>query len=216
MRRAAPTRFPANRDRRAAQANEDASPDTDLPAGARTTDKEKGENIMAKRQAYHHVAWGALSLLVLVADYLTGPAIHFPIAFALPVVLASWYSHRAWGVVLAFLLPAARIGFDFAWGVSPERLEMAVNYVIRVIVLAGLAVLVSHLVALTREIKMLKGILPICSSCKRIRTENGSWKQIESYISEHSDAEFTHGLCVDCAERLSPQHMKKHGHMQRE
>jgi PAS domain S-box-containing protein len=55
------------------------------------------------------------------------------------------------------------------------------------------------------EIKTLKGILPICSSCKNIRDDKGYWQQIESYISDHSDAEFSHGLCPDCIKRLYPE-----------
>jgi len=49
------------------------------------------------------------------------------------------------------------------------------------------------------EIKTLRGLLPICASCKKIRDEKGLWKQMESYISEHSQAQFSHGLCPDCA-----------------
>lgn len=52
------------------------------------------------------------------------------------------------------------------------------------------------------EIKKLSGLLPICSSCKKIRDDKGYWKQIESYISEHSEAEFSHGICPDCLEKL--------------
>jgi PAS domain S-box-containing protein len=54
------------------------------------------------------------------------------------------------------------------------------------------------------EIKTLKGILPICASCKKIRDDRGYWQQIESYIRDHSDAEFSHGLCPDCAKKLYP------------
>ncbi len=52
------------------------------------------------------------------------------------------------------------------------------------------------------EIKTLEGILPICSSCKKIRNDKGDWKQIESYIHAHSKAEFSHGICPDCAKKL--------------
>ncbi len=52
------------------------------------------------------------------------------------------------------------------------------------------------------EIKTLQGILPICSSCKKIRNDKGYWEQIESYITKHSGAEFTHGLCEECVEKL--------------
>jgi len=51
------------------------------------------------------------------------------------------------------------------------------------------------------EVKMLKGILPICASCKRIKNEGGGWEAVESYVREHTNAEFSHGLCPDCAAR---------------
>ncbi|HOI16432.1 MAG TPA: PAS domain-containing protein [Geobacteraceae bacterium] len=51
---------------------------------------------------------------------------------------------------------------------------------------------------LENQIKQLKGILPICSYCKKIRTDKESWQQLETYISEHSDALFTHGICPTC------------------
>ena len=50
------------------------------------------------------------------------------------------------------------------------------------------------------RLKTLSGLLPICSKCKKIRNDDGYWEQIETYISEHSDAEFTHGMCHDCME----------------
>ncbi len=54
------------------------------------------------------------------------------------------------------------------------------------------------------EIKTLNGLLPICSSCKKIRNDDGYWQQIEIYVKEHSDADFSHGLCPDCMRKLYP------------
>lgn len=50
-----------------------------------------------------------------------------------------------------------------------------------------------------REITVLRGLLSICMFCKRIRDEQGKWERIEAYISEHSEARFSHGLCPECA-----------------
>ena len=55
-----------------------------------------------------------------------------------------------------------------------------------------------------KEIRELRGLLPICSSCKRIRDDKGYWNQIEDYIQNRSEAHFSHGLCSDCAQRLYP------------
>jgi hypothetical protein len=52
------------------------------------------------------------------------------------------------------------------------------------------------------NIKTLKGLLPICANCKKIRDDQGYWKQIEAYIEDHSDALFTHGLCPECVKLL--------------
>jgi hypothetical protein len=54
------------------------------------------------------------------------------------------------------------------------------------------------------EVKQLSGMLPICASCKKIRNDTGYWVQIENYISTHSEAEFSHGLCPDCGRKLYP------------
>jgi PAS domain-containing protein len=58
------------------------------------------------------------------------------------------------------------------------------------------------------QVKRLSGLLPICASCKQIRNDKGYWQQIESYISEHSEAEFSHGLCPECAKKLYPEFFK--------
>jgi hypothetical protein len=55
------------------------------------------------------------------------------------------------------------------------------------------------------EIKILRGYLPICCNCKKIRDDEGYWNQIESYISQHSEAKFSHGICPACAAELYPE-----------
>jgi DNA-binding NtrC family response regulator len=65
------------------------------------------------------------------------------------------------------------------------------------------------------QIKTLRGLIPICASCKNIRDDQGFWHQVEAYIGAHSEAEFSHGLCPACAKRLYPEvfdaHAKKGG-----
>jgi hypothetical protein len=55
------------------------------------------------------------------------------------------------------------------------------------------------------DVKKLSGLLPICSFCKQIRDDHGYWKQIESYIKENSDADFSHSICPECAEKHYPE-----------
>ena len=67
-------------------------------------------------------------------------------------------------------------------------------------IIFGFAVghIISRLENALFEIKILSGLLPICSFCKKIRDEKGYWNQIESYIRDHSEAEFSHGICDEC------------------
>jgi hypothetical protein len=62
--------------------------------------------------------------------------------------------------------------------------------------------LINELQEALASIRTLKGLIPICASCKRIRDDEGYWEQIDEYIRKHSEAEFTHGICPDCARRL--------------
>jgi PAS domain S-box-containing protein len=64
--------------------------------------------------------------------------------------------------------------------------------------------LVGRLQAALREVKTLSGLLPICSHCKKIRDDQGYWNQIELYIRARSNADFTHSICPDCAQKLYP------------
>ncbi len=60
-----------------------------------------------------------------------------------------------------------------------------------------------------REIKALSGLIPICASCKKVRDDKGYWNQVETYISERSNATFSHGICPDCRQTLYPKYGKK-------
>ncbi len=75
--------------------------------------------------------------------------------------------------------------------------------------------LISELQKALAEVKTLSGLLPICASCKKIRDDKGYWSQIEVYIREHSQAEFSHGLCPECAHRLYPEYFDESGPRQR-
>jgi sigma-B regulation protein RsbU (phosphoserine phosphatase) len=54
------------------------------------------------------------------------------------------------------------------------------------------------------NVKLLRGLLPICATCKNIRDSDGRWYRLEDYFAEHSEARFTHGICPDCARKIHP------------
>lgn len=68
---------------------------------------------------------------------------------------------------------------------------------------------ISELQKALEEIKTLQGIVPICASCKKIRDDNGFWEQVESYISKHSHAQFSHSICPECTDELYPEYSNR-------
>jgi hypothetical protein len=153
------------------------------------------------------VYWIALSLLIIAVDHLTDPYIRFPILFLLPVTLASIYNGRWWGVGLAVSMPVIRCYFELSivpWAVTQEMINTGID----LIVLAGFAVLIDRTAqqtrALVREVTLLRGILPICSFCKKIRKEDNTWEHMEIYITTRSEAQFSHSVCPDCLTRHYP------------
>ena len=59
------------------------------------------------------------------------------------------------------------------------------------------------------EVRTLRGIIPICASCKKIRDDKGYWNQVEAYVRDHSEAEFSHGICPECMKELYPEFMRE-------
>jgi len=61
-----------------------------------------------------------------------------------------------------------------------------------------------QLLSALAEVQQLKGIIPICAACKKIRDDKGYWHQVEAYVEQHSTAQFSHGICPDCRDELYP------------
>ena len=89
---------------------------------------------------------------------------------------------------------------------DPEELRARVAVGVRVLRLQQkLAERVAELQTALSSVKQLRGLLPICSYCKRIRGDDQYWQQVEGYIAEHSDAQFSHGICPSCYATISAQ-----------
>jgi hypothetical protein len=145
--------------------------------------------------------------LVLGADYHTGREIQFPILYAIPLGLAAWKRKRALAYGLALLLPGLRLLFHFGWHQLDSLRVDAFNLPIAAFSLALYAFLIERTAKQTQElekkVRKLEGVLPICAACKRIRNEHGVYEQMEAYITKHSEASFTHGLCPECIPKYS-------------
>ncbi len=139
-----------------------------------------------------------LSLGILLLDLSTGPVLMFPILFVLPVALSALFCNARLAYVLAYALPLGTFLITYFEESSVSLALSAINAVVRVGVLCLLAYLVARTVRLNHEIKVLSGRLPICMWCKSIRQPDDTWQKLETYITAHSEADFTHGLCPDC------------------
>jgi hypothetical protein len=154
-----------------------------------------------KRRKFLIIYWILLSIGVIVLDYLAGPFIYFPIFFLFPIVLATWFNGLRWGLVFACCLSLIRIFFVLIWPAPWSMIESIINAASRLIIFSLTVLLVDREVrrrTLLEEVKILRGLLPICSFCKKIRTKDDTWIPVEEYVHEHSEAEFSHGFCPDC------------------
>ena len=156
------------------------------------------------------ITWILLSILFLAADYLLGPHMMIPALYIIPICLAAWHGGLKWAMPIAVGMATVRLCFMLVWGSPSTPLESAVTFVNRSLVLFFVAYLVARTAKQTRElrrkVKMLEGILPICSFCKKIRDVDSRWQRLEEYITSQSEASFTHGICPECAQL----HYKEH------
>ena len=99
---------------------------------------------------------------------------------------------------------------------DPDELRARIKVGIRVVTLQErLAERVKELQAAAANVKHLHGLLPICSYCKRIRGDDQYWTAVDSYIAQHSNAQFSHGICPPCARELDRE-IDRHRNSQRE
>jgi hypothetical protein len=150
-----------------------------------------------------HPAWGVAVVAVIVcSDYLGGIEF-FPLLYAVPVGLAAWYSGKRAAIALAVAVPLVRLvtlselptlpGATWTLGAATAARGVVVFFI-------GLwfARLAEVERALDRRVRVLEGLLSICSFCKSIRNENGEWERLEAFISRKSEAKFSHGFCPSC------------------
>ncbi len=100
------------------------------------------------------------------------------------------------------------LGFLPITGENPSHLVILTDITERLEAERALQAEHDRLLRALSEVKALSGLLPICASCKKIRDDTGYWNQIESYIRDHSEADFSHSICPDCAKKLYPEYYK--------
>ena len=153
------------------------------------------------RVLHWRLTYVVIAALLLVLDYESSALIQFPITFVIPVILASWFCAPHIGYLFAVGMAVVRLSFDLVWDDSSAHMQSGImNALINVSVLVFIAYITSKAVRLMREVKVLQGILPTCCFCKKIRDNDDHWKSMEIYIETRTDAQFSHGICPDCAQ----------------
>lgn len=166
-----------------------------------------------------------IAFSVVIAALLTFPLVSRVVhsrdlLFIAAVILISRYEGAVSGICVALL---SVMVFDWYFDQTPHVLDVTVGNGLRIVVFIAVSLMITVLdrqrrrvtarlvttnVELQRaldEVKTLRGILPICSYCKKIRTEPETWIAVESYIRKHSEAEFSHGVCPECLRKHFPE-----------
>ena len=189
-------------------------------------------------EGFMHPALRAMSIVlgsVVIATLLTLPISRIEIhsrdvLFIAAVILSTRYAGAMAGLFAALL---SFLVFDWFFDPTPRILDFTFAGLVQAVVFGAVSLLVAslekqrrlaicsledtnqELITSLKEIKVLRGILPLCSYCKRVRTEDDTWAQMETYIHEHSEADFSHTLCPDCLGKYYPDiYERKYGRIE--
>ncbi len=157
--------------------------------------------------------WLAVTIAMVVGDYLTGPYFQFPAIYVVPVTAAAWFSGASAGLALAVVLPLSRLAFMLTlWGEPWDATAILATAVTRVGVFAFMAVMAARLAdherSLAREVKVLASLLPVCTYCRQIRDTEDNWMTLEAYAAQAKNS-FSAGICPDCTRKRFPEYAPK-------
>lgn len=173
----------------------------------------------ARRNRLLVVGYAILTLVLFSVDLALPLGVAAGVPYISVVLLSLWHKKRHFTVMVAVLCSILTIlGLFFSppggeiWKVLTNRaLALFAIWVTTVLSLQRKFIEEKKAQAVREreealaQIRILQGFLPICASCKKIRDDKGAWNQIEAYIRDHSEAEFSHGICPECAKKLYPE-----------
>jgi hypothetical protein len=144
---------------------------------------------------------GVLIAVIFLADFLTPTGVIVSMLYPLPIYLTRFLRPLRVVPASAVLCTALTI---LTWYASPLAGTPWIVMINRLLVIC----LIWGTAYLTAQIKVLYGYIRVCSACKKIEDDEGRWVAWELYISRHSEADFTHGMCEECGLKLYPEAFK--------
>ncbi len=158
----------------------------------------------------------SLFILIFVIDLFIPLGVAAGVPYVAVVLVSLWAPKRNFTIWVAFASSFLTIIGLFYSPMGGEMWKVLLNRALALFAIWSTAILthqrktiekerlkeVQEAKQLLKKTKTLRGLLPICASCKKIRDDNGYWNQIETFIEKRSDAHFSHGICQDCQEKL--------------
>jgi hypothetical protein len=156
----------------------------------------------------------ALSVVVLgFADYATGYELDFFLFYFVLIAMAAWKVGPISSYLISILSSIVWLLSDTSSHPYSSVLFASGNTIMRLLSFFIIGYFTSKIQFLPvkehetsrgrlSQVKTLSGLIPICASCKKIRDDEGDWHRIEEYVEKHTNAEFTHGLCPECVDKL--------------
>jgi hypothetical protein len=177
------------------------------------------ERLDKQSRGYHLTISILFTLVIGFLDYWMGFEYRVEIFYLIPISYAAWFIGKKTGFVfvvgpvMTMLYSGGVLGMNNSY--FPIEIWNVAMYlaffIIMTVLLSQLRItmqqragLITKLQNALNAVKELSGILPICANCKKIRDEEGYWHDVEAYIGRHTKAEFTHGICAECANKLYP------------
>ena len=151
----------------------------------------------------------ALGAIVFLLDLLTPMGVAVPMLYSGLVLLGLWSPHPKFALIAASLATVLSLLGAF---ISPPGGVVwigLVNRLMALLIIWTTAFIVLRYKRAEQATKILRGLLPICASCKKIRDDKGYWKQLEEYMEQHSEAHFTHGMCTECMAKWETENLKE-------
>jgi glucose-6-phosphate-specific signal transduction histidine kinase len=177
------------------------------------------DNLLSKFTKPTILAFASISLCVVgLLDYLNHWELSFALFYLVPIFVVAWKFGRVGGAIAAIVSAVVWVSLDYMRAPFTNAVADAWNVTMKVGVFGSFAIVVARvksdlleqmdlnrdLTAALDEVKQLSGLLPICAWCKKIRDEQGNWQNIETYVADHSEANFSHGICPECANQRHP------------